>query len=137
MRKINNNIIYIVLINMSVRGPTNKILYWCILKKIRFKQMHIFNKYIRRHRNKVGMVRTKKKRTYLVFRKMISANKRTMALHYYDFNLMQTKVNKNNANCNSSYTIINNTMYFQLFFKEKNITKNNMYINVSLLSIYI
>lgn len=70
---------------------------------------------------------------------MISANKRTMGLHYYDFNLMQTKVNKNNANCNSNYKIveINNTMYFQLFFKEKNTTKNNMYINVSLLSIYI
>lgn len=81
----------------------------------------------------------KKKWTFLVFRKMISANKRTMGIHYYDFNLMQTKVNKNNANCNSNYKIIeiNNTMYFQLFFKEKYITKNYMYINVSLLSIYI
>lgn len=78
--------------------------------------MHIFNKYIKRHRNKVGMVRAKKKKwTYLVFRKMISANKSTMGLHYYDFNLMQTEVNKNNANCNSNYKIIeiNNTMYFQ------------------------
>lgn len=47
---------------MSVQGPTNNlILYWCILRKIRFKQMHIFNEYIKRHRNKVGMVRTKKK----------------------------------------------------------------------------
>lgn len=74
---------------MSVQGPTNNlILYWCILRKIRFKQMHIFNKYIK-HRNKVGMVRTKKKWTYLVFRKiMISANKRTMGLHYYDFNFI-------------------------------------------------
>lgn len=56
---------------------------------------------------------------------MISANKRTMGLHYYDFNLMQTKVNIDNANRNLNYKIIdiNNTMYFQLIFERKKYNK--------------
>lgn len=48
-----------------------------------------------------------------------------MGLHYYDFNLIQTKVNIDNANRNLNYKIIdiNNTMFFQLIFERKKYNK--------------